>query len=98
MSRAASSGLIRAIAQHIGPLSDLTAKTWPWASATFSGTRHLLEFAVDRSARIDAVLERLGDIDLPMSAHFVADLTVINRHDGPDATQLTIEALTIAAD
>ncbi|HYZ47786.1 MAG TPA: hypothetical protein VE567_02715 [Sphingomonas sp.] len=76
--------LIRALARHFPGLLVLASRTEPWASITFTGTRHILTCA-------DGIdLARIEDAELPLPGHFAADVRVSR-----DGERLTIEALTI---
>jgi hypothetical protein len=91
MSRDAHRALLAALADYLGPLDDVVAKTRDWASATFVGMRHEMSFI----CAADAVLiDALPDIDLPMDGHFVADLQVVSVICR-DSTRVEIEVLTV---
>ena len=90
MSRAPHRALMAALGDYLGPLEDVTARTFDWASATFIGMRHELSFSCRASA---VLIEALPDIDLPMDGHFVADLLVQSVAEG----RVSIEVLTIVA-
>ncbi len=62
-----------------------------WTSATFTGVRHRIAITVDRSAAAIAWLDGLGDADLPMRGHLVADLAVVRDGDAVALCALTIE-------
>ncbi|HWK36525.1 hypothetical protein [Sphingomonas sp.] len=66
-----------------------------WASATFSGARHVLTLVLDGGDAGRAWLAALPETDLPMRGHLVADLAVIRRTATCDRTDATIEALTV---
>ena len=92
MSRDAHRELLAALADYLGPLDDVVAKTRDWASATFIGMRHELSFTCAADlVRIDA----LPDINLPMRGHFVADLQVQSVTTNDSVSRITIEVLTI---
>ncbi len=76
--------LIRALAARYPGLIVLASRTEPWASATFTGARHVLDCAdgPDLTGLIDA------EFDLP--GQLVADIA-FNARDG----RLLIEALTV---
>lgn len=63
----------------------------PWASATFTGTRHQLDLVVDHDAAGEQWLAALPGLDLKLRGFFVADLRVERRAD-----TVQLEALTIA--
>ncbi len=68
----------------------------PWASITFSGTRHIL--AVKPTVRgemtvIGSACDQLPDHEINLPGHFVADI-LVHRESTSD-NHLTIELLTI---
>lgn len=78
---------------------DVTDSDWRrWASATFSGARHCLSLSGSPSAAFDAWLDRLGEVDVPVPGHLVADLTVsaVRRCDA--RIEVDLEVLTVEAD
>lgn len=81
-----------ALAGYLGSIEQVEAKTVDWSSATFVGMRHELSFLTSASAPL---IEALGEIDLPMRGHFVADLVVIETSAMEGRTMVSIEALTI---
>jgi hypothetical protein len=68
-------------------------RSHPWASATFTGTRHDAVLAIGRDGDPAAWLTALPDRDLTMRGHLLADLTATRRPDGT----VGIDALTIEA-
>jgi hypothetical protein len=98
LQRAIMSGLTPASVQIEG------ASETPWASATFSGTRHYFDLTVSGDDAITAVA-RLGmivdDDQVAIDGHFVADIQ-LSSHQLIQPTQspivvLGIEALTVCA-
>jgi hypothetical protein len=65
-----------------------------WASATFAGARHELDFVAERSAALDTWLSALPEAEFALRGHLVADINVDERIDS-DAVTLRIEALTV---
>jgi hypothetical protein len=94
---AVSDRLLRAIALHIGPLSDVSVQSSDWASATYVGMRHMLWFDSQPGAHLDDFIGALNEIDLPIPGHFVADIDLIERNTRADSVRLGIAALTISA-
>ena len=92
MTRPAHRALIDALADYLGPIDDVAAKTRDWASATFVGMRHELSFICAASATL---IDALPDIDLPMDGHFVADLVLVSSVWDGLLHQVEIEVLTI---
>lgn len=65
----------------------------PWASATFSGARHIVSVELDGdAAAIDRWLAALPEAQWAMRHHVVADIAVATRSAGG----AKIEALTVA--
>lgn len=89
------------IATLAGPgLAVALKREKPWASVTFSGTRHYIEIRADDgqseqiSRAILGILARdLPDHEFDLPSRFVADLLV--RDDQSSAACLVIEILTI---
>lgn len=94
MSRDAHRALLAALTDYLGPLEDMTAKTFDWASVTFIGMRHELSFACTADATL---IDALPDVDLPMDGHFVADLELISCEPQGPYHYVIIEALTVRA-
>lgn len=86
-------------AAHAGCSINVTANDWRrWASATFTGARHRLSLAGSPSAAFETWLARLGDADVPMPGHLVADLTVAAVRRAPERVEVDLEVLTVEAD
>jgi hypothetical protein len=68
----------------------------PWASITFSGTRHYIEIS-PASGRIehaaDQFIKKLPSHEFELPGHFVADLLV--RDHAPQDSAIIVEVLTI---
>lgn len=80
-------------AQIILTVADVEER--PWASATFSGARHVVSVGLDGDgAAIDRWLAALPEVQWAMRHHIVADIAVMIRSAGG----ATIEALTVAND
>ena len=94
MSRDAHRELLAALADYLGPIDHIVAKTRDWASATFVGMRHELSFACAASP---VLIDALPDVDLPMRGHFVADLLVQSMTTEGAVSRVAIEVLTIVA-
>jgi hypothetical protein len=92
VSRDAHRALLAALADYLGPLEDVSSKTFDWASATFVGMRHEIAFTCAASATL---IEALPDIDLPMDGHFVADLVVVSSVCDGLLHRVEMEILTI---
>lgn len=87
--------LARALLDRAGDGARLVrGRARPWASATFSGMRHVATIAM-RAEQAAAFSEGLGESDFPIDRHFVADIALTGRSEEGDAVLLQIEALTI---
>jgi hypothetical protein len=73
-----------------------------WQSLTFAGERHRISLRIigeDSAAIAERLCCGLEDAELSSGGTIVADIAVVARGTAPDgATELTIEALTIADD
>lgn len=74
----------------------------PWASVTFTGQRHRLElsFTGGSEAQVDALVCALGQAELVVPGHIVADIALIEHEmrdgDPQPRHRLIFEALTVA--
>lgn len=87
--------LCAAILDLVGPARLSAARVRPWASITFSGARHWLCLHVPPD-RVVQVSHALIESELVLAGHFVADLAITQRVDGPKDCALSIEILTVA--
>ena len=78
--------LIRALARMYPELEILSGTCDAWASATFTGARHILACA-------DRNVSGIEDAEFSLPGHLVADVETRR-----EAGQLIIEALTIEID
>ena len=92
MSRDPHRALLAALADYLGPLDDVVAKTRDWASATFVGMQHEIAFVCTADAML---LDALLDVDLPMDGQFVADLVVVSSEPQGPYHYVVIEVLTV---
>lgn len=66
-----------------------------WASATFTGARHLITLAGDASSALDGWIAALPDAEFALRHHLVADMVVQSvTREGADVT-ITLEVLTV---
>ena len=87
--------LIRALIARSGDSATLDHGTSePWASATFTGARHLLRLALPPAAA-DGFVLGLDEHEFAIPGHIVADVIVTARRESEAATILEIAALTI---
>jgi hypothetical protein len=92
---AAADRLLRAIAAHIGPPGDVRVQSEAWASATFSGERHLIWLDALRGPQLDAFRHDLHMIAFDMPGGFVADIEVFERTVHAEHERLGLAVLTI---
>jgi hypothetical protein len=92
MSRDPHRALLAALADYLGPLDDVVAKTRDWASATFVGMQHEIAFVCTADA---VLIDALPDVDLPMEGQFVADLELISWEPQGSYHYVIIEVLTV---
>lgn len=94
--RDAQTMLLNALRSGSAPAPSLrVAHSEAWASATFAGARHRLEFEPARADRADAFAAAIGDREFSLPGHLVADIAVATRTTTADGVALTIEALTV---
>ena len=74
-------------------LMDMTSTRW--ASATFTGARHVIRLEGRDDPALATWLADLPEAQFRLRGHLVADIAVdlVERHDG--ATVIVIEALTL---
>ena len=74
----------------------LVASDWTrWASATFTGARHLLTLAAPPSPALDAWIAGLPEAELRLRGHLVADLVVEHVRRTADTVTVSLEVLTV---
>ena len=66
-----------------------------WASATFDGARHRIMIAADPGEGFRAWAAGLGELDVRMRGHLLADLVVGEAQAMGPRDYLTIDALTV---
>ena len=77
-------GSVKNIRVPLPGLLVMTSAMEPWASVTFSGSRHCFTCA------IGLVLDGIEEAEFALPGHFVADINAQTKDD-----RVTIEALTI---
>ena len=99
--------LCRSVCIALGGTADLIeSQERPWASATFSGARHVITVRVpldDADSPASALLAKLPDYEFDLAGEIVADCVVtMQRHnrdtDGRLWLVCSVELLTIVAD
>ena len=87
--------LLVAFEARLGPLEPVATTHEAWASAGFTGVRHLLSFDVAADADVARFTLELGDAELPLPGAFVADVTVTRARPHHGRVRLDVEALVI---
>lgn len=83
---ALAAGLEAAVIDH---------RSRPWASATFTGTRHAVTLLAKRSPTLGGWVAALPDAELPLRGHLVASLAVDGIEDNGHEVWLALTVLTI---
>jgi hypothetical protein len=66
-----------------------------WASATFTGARHLLALRGEASSALDAWLAALPEADIALRGHLVADVVIGNVRHVSGTVTISLEVLTV---
>lgn len=77
------------------PLALSASAMTRWASATYTGARHLLTLAGAASPELDAWLAALPEAEFALRDHLVADLVVLSARREDGAAAMTLEILTV---
>lgn len=88
--------LVQCAALADTPITVEDHRTIAWHSATFAGDRHDLLVGATRGAALDAWLDGLPAIDLPLPRHLLAELRVTARECDGDRVRVRITGLTVA--
>ncbi|MCH7860476.1 hypothetical protein ACQKOH_09765 [Sphingomonas sp. NPDC092331] len=87
---------LEASAEAAGCPVALVESDWTrWASATFTGARHLFALAAPPSGAFDAWIAGLPDAELRLRGHLVADLAVEHVRRTDDRVTVSLEVLTV---
>jgi hypothetical protein len=87
---------LEAGAESAGCSLTSTESDWTrWASATFTGARHLLRLTGSPSARFENWITALPETELRLRGHLVADLVVEHVRRTADAVTVSLEVLTV---
>lgn len=70
----------------------------PWHSATFTGARHAFAAQAPADHPLGQWLATIGDTDLPLSGHLVADVAITAREERAGLLHFRIEALTVESE
>jgi hypothetical protein len=92
---ATATQLVRAMAAHLGAVENVSVETIPWASATFSGARHIVTLDARPGASLDAFCRDIQSTEFVMPGGFVADIEIVERTAGRAKERLALAALTI---
>lgn len=87
---------IRKVAGQTPIIESLSGRTW--ASATFAGEKLRLAIRLegdDPVTAADRLVLLLGEAELPMPGHIVADLALAAREDKPHEVRLMFDVLTV---
>lgn len=77
------------------PLALHASAMTRWASATFTGARHLLSLAGEASLELDAWLTALPEAEFALRDHLVADLILLAIKLDDGSVTMTLEVLTV---
>lgn len=66
-----------------------------WASATFAGARHTVALTLRDDPAGGVWLSALGEAELPMRGHLVADVVTVSVARGDGDVRAMLEALTV---
>lgn len=87
--------LIRALATSAPAFTLEEAISRDWASATFTGERHLVRIELADDDATGAWLAALPDLELTVRGRLVADLAVAEEARAQGRVRVGVEALTI---
>jgi hypothetical protein len=94
--------LLAALKERLGGTAETgSTSRAPWASATFTGTRHRIELMLTGAgarARADALGAELPELEFHLPGHLVAEIAMTDRRDDAGGVTMAIEALTIEED
>ncbi|MET0307415.1 MAG: hypothetical protein ABW023_01800 [Sphingomonas sp.] len=77
------------------PVTIVTAEWTRWASATFTGARHMLRLSGAPSPALIGWIAALPEAEFALRGHLVADLSIAAaRHEG-DGIAIELEVLTV---
>lgn len=83
-------------AQRDGTVIEVVRTTATrWASATFTGARHVLELIATPADAASRWVAGLPDADLPLHGHLVADVGVVETVREGERLSVRVEALTV---
>ncbi|WBH17255.1 hypothetical protein [Sphingomonas radiodurans] len=90
---------LAASAARAGARIDLAdGQATPWHSATFTGARHAFAAQAPTGYPLGKWLAMIGDTDLPLPGHLVADVAITAREECGGLLHFRIEALTVESE
>lgn len=91
--------LVRALgrdADRAGCPVEIVATDWTrWASATFSGARHMIRLNASASRQLDSWLTALPEAEIALSGHLLASVAIESIQRSGDQVVIELEALTV---
>lgn len=79
-------------------ISVIATSSRPWASATFTGARHIVVMKLhgaDHAGQADRLAGNLPDAEFSITGHIVADACMDERRNGAAETIVHLSVLTI---
>lgn len=87
---------LAASAEAADCLATIAAADWTrWASATFTGARHMLRLSAPPSPALLAWIAALPEAEFSLRGHLVADLSVAAVRHAGKAIDIELEVLTV---
>jgi hypothetical protein len=90
-----TTALVRALARSGPALTLISADSRSWASATFTGDRHVIAIEAADTALLAAWLGGLPAVEWTLPRLLVADLVAVAVERADGRARITIEALTL---
>ena len=87
--------LVAAAAAAGCPIAVATSDWTRWASATFTGARHVLGLTAAPSPLLDFWLVGLSEAEFALRGYLVADIHVTRMARDGDRVTIALEALTV---
>jgi hypothetical protein len=91
--------LVRALgrdADRAGCPVEIGATDWTrWASATFSGARHMIRLSAAASRQLDDWLTALPEAEIDLNGHLLASVAVESIQRSGEQVVIELEALTV---
>jgi len=77
------------------PVAVQSADWTRWASATFTGARHMLSLSAPPSPELTAWIAALPEAEIALRGHLLADLSVVAARHARDTITIELEVLTV---